>query len=1782
MKSFIVSALSTFMLGMFVTAPASAQTVVNADFTAVPLESTRTDPPEVMLSMSRDHQYFLKAYNDYTDLDFETPVLDANGDPVLNPDGSVQTEFDVDSDGNPNIETTYKHTFDYFGYFDSEKCYTYNNNSNIFVPRTISPDKYCTGNQWSGNFLNWATMTRMDIVRAIFYGGKRSVDGRQRTVLERAYLPNDAHSFAKYYNGDDIARLTPFNNTVGNNVDPDVDNLNEGITLCSTNDPQPNGASQNVTSPPLVRVALGNYQLWGANERWQCTWAGERDNANNSNVGPSDPIRGNDFGGRFVGLDSGIDAFDSDPQEVSGREFVARVRVCVDNLIHNETCKQYPNDDPKPIGILQLYGDEGLINFGLLTGSYQNNIEGGVLRKNTGPLSDEVAVLDNGRFIFNDQTDSIIKFLDTIRPYGYNYNDGTYLGGGSQFDDCGFQLANIPNGSCNSWGNPISEIFAETLRYMAGLQPNRDFRANDDNFIDGLTTADWVDPITEDNQCTDLNTILMNASVSSFDDNNNDIQGVSGGINGTTAPPAAGISDRWTDDIGRLEGINGNDFFIGRNGTNDDETCTAKQVGSLADAIGLCPEAPTVNGSFAMAGLAYFAHNNDIRPDLAGNQTVNTFSIALATNTPVITVPRSDPNAQPIEILPAFRFLIPGGAQGGGALVDFKIVKPHSRIGRSNRFNASYYVNWEVSEQGGDYDQDVWGLIDYELDENADTIEITTTVFARSTGGSALFGFVTNGTTTDGFHAYSGVNEVDFDSPFNIGPDAVPGCDDCEALFRSTRGGSDPLNVNGRQQGPQSHTFTLSDSSSVGVLESPLFYAAKYGGFTENLDDGETISLTDAPDEESEYDVANNTPGLTGPDGLPDNFFFVTNPENLFDSLQNALNRILAQDRAASSAVASFANSNGFADIVIQGLYQELTREEDGEGGGSAGEIRQVDWTGELFSYFIDDFGLFREDNQSAGTRGQLDDYAIDRAFRYEIIEDEEPRIRFLNVTPDPVTGDVTASDVTDSQAFAELEELDTLWNAGDSLRNLNNELTRTQRPFNAVVPTGSDATAPARHIITYIDGDLDGEVDQGEQIDFDTASINGDDFRFFGVGSATAADRVIDYIRGFDNPQATGFRNRTLTLDDEEVVFRLGDVVNSTPLVIGAPNEAYDTRVGDASYTAFRTRFADRRQVAYVGANDGLLHAFNVGFRDTNSTIVEFETSLTTETAHPLGAELWAYAPFNLLPHMQFLTNPNYSHVFYVDGSPQSYDVKIFNDAAGNCPDQAATASPNDNCRYVNGWGTILVVGMRQGGGDFPLSVVDGAGNSTTTTARSAYVVLDVTDPELPPRVLAEINDDDLNLTTSRPDVIYECSGGVCSDNDPDNNFDGTWKLVFGSGPENIREFSTDDTAKLFTYELGTPAAGTPRLEVEEVQSTAGDVVEDSFVGSVSGVDWDNSEAGFRNDDVVYFGTVGTRPDTAQGATGPIETGAIYRYEIESDEFSTLIDIDRPVVQAPVLLSRGGGLPNNVLSSWVYFGTGQYLRRTDETIDEQERFYGVIEPVDFDAVVNLSAPGADPNAERSELLTLTEVDTNELLDVTEVEVLNNDDGSLDPINGVPVVTGDLRDDITVDGVTATNFAELAAVIATETQGFFRDLPQGVSTGDPTSRIVDRTVPLANQLFFTSFTPASLDREDICVGGEGISELFVVNQATGTASPFATVGIADDGTVATSTPIGAGVASAPTIFTSAAQGANSGTILIQRPDGSLTGGDDLGQTDELGNPIDNLENTRAAWREIIQ
>nr|WP_255699011.1 PilC/PilY family type IV pilus protein [Luteimonas sp. Y-2-2-4F] len=163
----------------------------------VPLYLRDSVPPLNMLVMGKDHKIYYEAYNDASDLDGDG-LVDV-GYRGWEPKSTAPT------DGSSLFK------IDYYGYFDSYICYDWDGDK--FVPRTRTTNKRCSGN-WSGDFLNYATMSRMDVLRRVLYGGWRATDTARSTVLQGAFFPQDAHSWGKEYfsvarDGYDIRHYTP-------------------------------------------------------------------------------------------------------------------------------------------------------------------------------------------------------------------------------------------------------------------------------------------------------------------------------------------------------------------------------------------------------------------------------------------------------------------------------------------------------------------------------------------------------------------------------------------------------------------------------------------------------------------------------------------------------------------------------------------------------------------------------------------------------------------------------------------------------------------------------------------------------------------------------------------------------------------------------------------------------------------------------------------------------------------------------------------------------------------------------------------------------------------------------------------------------------------------------------------------------------------------------------------------------------------------------------------------------------------------------------------------------------------------------------------------------------------------------------------------------------------------------------------------------------------------------------------------------------------------------------
>lgn len=121
----------------------------------------------------------------------------------------------------------------------------------------------------------------------------------------------------------------------------------------------------------------------------------------------------------------------------------------------------------------------------------------------------------------------------------------------------------------------------------------------------------------------------------------------------------------------------------------------------------------------------------------------------------------------------------------------------------------------------------------------------------------------------------------------------------------------------------------------------------------------------------------------------------------------------------------------------------------------------------------------------------------------------------------------------------------------------------------------------------------------------------------------------LINYLRGHhrfeDQDRDTAFGAYNRLYRDRATV--LGDIVHSQPVYVQKPNLEFI----DAGYAEYAAAQAGRASTVYIGANDGMLHAFN-----GNS-----------------GSERWAFVPPMSMKNMWRLADKDYTtnHRFLVDG---------------------------------------------------------------------------------------------------------------------------------------------------------------------------------------------------------------------------------------------------------------------------------------------------------------------------------------------------------------------------------------------------------------------------------------------------------------------------------------------------------------------------------------------------
>lgn len=299
-------------------------------------------------------------------------------------------------------------------------------------------------------------------------------------------------------------------------------------------------------------------------------------------------------------------------------------------------------------------------------------------------------------------------------------------------------------------------------------------------------------------------------------------------------------------------------------------------------------------------------------------------------------------------------------------------------------------------------------------------------------------------------------------------------------------------------------------------------------------------------------------------------------------------------------------------------------------------------------------------------------------------------------------------------------------------------------------------------------------------------------------IKDVNKVSKLVDYLRGNKTYEDTSINTVAANRLFRERQATLGDISQSRPNYFKTSNVGYL----DGNYKAFKASTASRTPAVYVGANDGMLHAFNAN----------------------TGDELWAFIPTPAIANLANLADKEYGasyHTNFVNGSPEVADVCV-----SGCSGSSAV------------WRTILVSGLNGGG--------------------RGYFALDVTVPESPV-FLWEFNaqasgaNSNLGFTYGNP-VITKMQDGrwVVVFTSGYNNGDAAGKLSDGNLKPNspkgdgrgyvfVRDASTGAEIKTLTTGEGNSGApsGLSRISAYAEQMFENNTAVSIYGGDLNGNVW-------------------------------------------------------------------------------------------------------------------------------------------------------------------------------------------------------------------------------------------------------------------------------------------------------------------------------------------------------
>jgi type IV pilus assembly protein PilY1 len=380
-------------------------------------------------------------------------------------------------------------------------------------------------------------------------------------------------------------------------------------------------------------------------------------------------------------------------------------------------------------------------------------------------------------------------------------------------------------------------------------------------------------------------------------------------------------------------------------------------------------------------------------------------------------------------------------------------------------------------------------------------------------------------------------------------------------------------------------------------------------------------------------------------------------------------------------------------------------------------------------------------------------------------------------------------------------------------------------------------------------------------------------------LGTATEQQDVLNYLRG-DRSKETLKADGTINTGG---LYRtraklLGDIVDSEAVYVGPPVEAYDDAL-NPGYSVFATAQLGRRALLYVGANDGMLHAFDA----------------RTDGNALGGKEVFAFIPSfvydgpNASPAtdgLRSLANDPLNHRFFVNRTPRTRDIDF---------DKAGTATGSG----TSDWRTILVGGLGKGGkGFYALDITDPA-NFTSEAGAAAKVLWEFTDP-------------DMGFSYGIPVITKTRKWG--------------WVVMLSSGYNNVTGPTAANRGRGYLFVVN-PKTG---ALIKKVKLDVGDATNPSgFAQITSYVPAETSGVV----DEVYGGDLLGNVWRIDFKSATADPTAIV--------FATLKDgianNPQPITTAPVV-----DFSPNDKKRYVFVGTGRYLDSSDSLNTQQQTFYAL------------------------------------------------------------------------------------------------------------------------------------------------------------------------------------------------------------------------------------------------